>query len=101
MDRFLTVKKRTLENSSDSLPLNAKITKNDENFTIVSVNSNSLANRISDKKNHADFKTFVECHLPDIIAIQEVRRQRLAKRQKGLKIQLAQGSKLEHVEQRG
>ena len=73
MDRFLTVKKRTLENSLDGLPLNAKITKKDENFTIVSVNSNSLANRISDKKNHADFKSFVERHLPDIIAIQEVR----------------------------
>jgi exonuclease III len=73
MDRFLTVKKRNIENPSESLPTNAKITKRDDNFRIVTMNSNSLANRISDKKNHADFKAFIECHLPDIVAIQEVR----------------------------
>lgn len=73
MDRFLTVKKRTLENPSESIPANAKTTKRDDKFRIVTMNSNSLANRISDKKNHADFKDFIECHLPDIVAIQEVR----------------------------
>lgn len=73
MDRFLTVKKRNIENPSESLPTNAKISKRDDNFRIVTMNSNSLANRISDKKNHADFKAFIECHLPDIVAIQEVR----------------------------
>ena len=73
MDRFLTVKKRNIENPSESLPTNAKITKRDDNFRIVTMNSNSLANRISDKKNHADLKAFIECHLPDIVAIQEVR----------------------------
>ena len=73
MDRFLTVKKRNIENPSEILPTNAKITKRDDNFGIVTMNSNSLANRISDKKNHADFKAFIECHLPDIVAIQEVR----------------------------
>lgn len=73
MDRFLTVKKRNIENPSESLPTNAKITKRDDNFRIVTMNSNSLANRISDKKNHADFKAFIECHLPDIVSIQEVR----------------------------
>jgi exonuclease III len=73
MDRFLTAKKRNIENPSESLLTNAKITKRDDNFRIVTMNSNSLANRISDKKNHADFTAFIEFHLPDIVAIQEVR----------------------------
>ena len=73
MDRFVTSKKRVAE-----VPIEREDTKQQsimksDSFKIVTMNSNSLANRISDASNHKEFKAFVEAHHPDVIAVQEVR----------------------------
>jgi exonuclease III len=73
MEKFFASKKRAVEEPASvdgSIP---KMIKKNESFKIVTMNSNSLANRISDKKHHAEFKTFMEEHAPDVVAVQEVR----------------------------
>lgn len=87
MDKFVTRKRSgdTLEkttavsNNDDDDSSNKKLEKNGKvlstrnDFKIISMNSNSLANRISDKKTHNQLKEFIAKHVPDIISFQEVR----------------------------
>ena len=70
MDRFVT-KKRVADVTDSSS--SKKPTVKSDSFKIVTMNSNSLANRISDKATHADIFSFVRLHSPDVIAVQEVR----------------------------
>lgn len=73
MEKFFATKKRAADEPSTvdgSIP---KMIKKNDSFKIVTMNSNSLANRISDKKHHAEFRAFMEEHTPDVVAVQEVR----------------------------
>ena len=73
MEKFFASKKRAVDEPASvdcSIP---KMTRKNDSFKIVTMNSNSLANRISDKKHHSEFKTFMEEHSPDVVAVQEVR----------------------------
>lgn len=51
----------------------SKSSKPNDTYKIITINSNSLANRINDKRNHADFVEFMRRHMPDVVAVQEVR----------------------------
>ena len=73
MDKFVTVKKRVAEESAGDLPVRRKPNQRNGSFKIVTMNSNSLANRISNKSDHDDVMKFIDTHSPDIIAVQEVR----------------------------
>ena len=73
MDKFITVKKRLAEESASDLTVRRKPNQRKGSFKIVTMNSNSLANRISNKSDHADMMKFIDAHSPDIIAVQEVR----------------------------
>lgn len=73
MDKFLTTKKRLVEESASIS--SSKQRPNEERgiFKIVTMNSNSLANRISTKSDHHDLLKFIDMHSPDVIAVQEIR----------------------------
>ena len=63
--------------SADVMPVvgrqESKSSKPNDTFKIITINSNSLANRITDKKSHAHFVDFMRKQTPDVVAIQEVR----------------------------
>lgn len=73
MEKFFASKKRAVDETASFDCSISKITKKNDSFKIVTMNSNSFANRISDKKHNSEFKVFMEIHSPDVVAVQEVR----------------------------